>query len=621
MQNIHKLVPRAPRRSIDNEVVEDSEPEREALRQTQKLERKRRKLAAVHSAAMVEKSAPSKVIEISDGSVPASPAASSAGLRHHSRSPINIIDISDSSVNMSEPHIAVNTDVISLHSSIAVAKTTSDATDVDIISLYPQTALAAPASLGHSDDEEIVPTLNLGHFAFTNPRSLQSRHFSSAPGSQCNSDTQTKAPAKTKAGARSSSNPLTSEFSDAELKKLVKCVSCDIAWTARKSAAQKIVHIRSCAKKNGLNDETVRILIRKDLDNAPDDAGPSNRKGPTTSTTLLEDVVREAAPKRKGKRKEIVDALKSVSETRETILGRARMLLGSGTLSDGHSFAVRTQAFIATAPTAPEPTQVFGPSRLGKRQGLNPSLLGDQDSDGEPDLPPATQTYAPSKLGGRPAAASGGWGYESDSGCESPVSASDPAVSPASNPHVSPPSSLKEVSPLFPMRMRGNTSAAALSSPLQGGSENDDDDAYMHFDPEIYKEITLETMNMGQKRQKSPKTAREGRGKKSPKGKKRKTRVLAETLSPTTSKTKRSRKKGEDEYDENWELRLKDRIVKDRDLHLRILRYEPINFEVFLPLATNGEVAGARLKLKLRAFLDKQAINFYGGEMGRTGRR
>jgi hypothetical protein len=77
MQTIHKTRDssgrRVPRRSVDLEVVEDSEPEREALRQSQKVERKRRKLAATHPselATMPENSGPSKIIEIS-GAYPA----------------------------------------------------------------------------------------------------------------------------------------------------------------------------------------------------------------------------------------------------------------------------------------------------------------------------------------------------------------------------------------------------------------------------------------------------------------------------------------------------------------------------------------------------------------------
>jgi hypothetical protein len=327
----------------------------------------------------------------------------------------------------SSTSISVDQNIISLHSSTSgtnlnrtaahIAETAKDCLHVGVA-----VPLASLADSGHSDDEEIVPTLNLTRFAFANPRPLQPQNSASTIDSTSNSDTQTKPPAKK--AARSSSKSLAGGFSDAELGKLVKCVSCDIAWTARKSAAQKLVHIRSCAKKTGLTDDTVRILIRKELDNAPDEPGPSKRNGkaplvPTMRTTLLEDVVHNAAPKRKGKRKEAVDTLKNISETRENIRGRAHMIFGSGPLSDDDSFMVQTQAITANVtPRENCATQAFGPSRLAQQQGYKPSLLGERDSDEEPDLPPATQAFAPSKLGGR-IVATGGWGYESESGNES----------------------------------------------------------------------------------------------------------------------------------------------------------------------------------------------------------
>lgn len=47
---MQQTFPRVSRRTLDDDVVEDSEPEREARRQAQKLERKRRKLATIDLA-------------------------------------------------------------------------------------------------------------------------------------------------------------------------------------------------------------------------------------------------------------------------------------------------------------------------------------------------------------------------------------------------------------------------------------------------------------------------------------------------------------------------------------------------------------------------------------------
>ncbi|KAJ6455937.1 hypothetical protein DFH09DRAFT_1297598 [Mycena vulgaris] len=417
---------------------------------------------------------------------------------------------------MSEPCEVVNMDIVSLHSSMSATNpsgTVGDATDMDIVPHVAATHAAPPSDLGHSDDEEILPTLHLGHFAFTNPRPLQTRNFSSSAGS--NSDTQAKA---SKTGARSSSKRLAGDFSEAELKKLVNTEK----WGTKIGA-----HSVLCQEK-WFTDDTVRILIRKEVDNAANDAGPSKRKGkaledaPTTRTTLLEDVVREAAPKRKGKRKETVDALKSVSETRETVLSRARMLLGSGLFSDENA---------------------FGHSRLGQRQGSKLSLFGEQDSDGELDLPPATQVFAPSKLGAKPVTGtSGRWGYESESECESSASASDMSLARKSNqPLASFPFSAKEASPRSPKRHGIRAPQFSLPCPT-GSDEWDDDDAYVHYDPELNKSH-FQRISSPHRNQGSPKTTREGRGTKSPKSRRR-AGTLAETDSFAVPATPRPREVG-----------------------------------------------------------------------------
>ncbi|KAJ7228518.1 hypothetical protein GGX14DRAFT_613319 [Mycena pura] len=572
------------------EVVEDSEPEREASREAQKLERKKKKLA-------------SKAIVISDGSARASPP-------RHISSPINVIEISDSSVS-------INRNVISMRSSVT-------GVDVPVNSPDGTGTLPPAVTACHSDEEEIVPTLNLARFTFKNgPRPLQPRNSASTTESASNADTQAKS------GARRSSKHLAGEFSDAELKKLGKCIGCGIAWTTRKSAAQKMVHIRSCAKKNGLTDDTVGFLIRKEIENAPEISGTSKGKAPlanaATPTTLLEDVVREAAPKRKGKRIGPIDTLKTVSETRQNILGRARILLGTGPLSDEDGFTVQTEAVasdaVVIAKEQQPPTQAFGTSRLAQRHPYKPMLPGGQDSNGEPDLLPATQAFVSSKLGGRTVTRTFGWGYDSDPGDE--ASPNDSPKRTSGEP-LDFPTSAKEASQSSSLKTKGNTTAAAPHFALQLPSEgctDDENDVYVHFDPAHDDgEIHMNSMTLDpfQNTKGSKNVSREGL----PKAKR--TLVLAESDehgAAPRSPNQRKRRKNKTEEELN-ESALKVKIMEDRDLHLRILRYEPINFETFLQLVIEpGQVAGGRLKQNLRSFLDKQTINFYDGETGRTRKR
>ncbi|KAF6762350.1 hypothetical protein DFP72DRAFT_1148879 [Ephemerocybe angulata] len=56
---------------------------------------------------------------------------------------------------------------------------------------------------------------------------------------------------------------LSSEFTDKDMDKVLKCISCDARWTARKSATQKVQHMRACCKKAKLSQETIDILLRQ----------------------------------------------------------------------------------------------------------------------------------------------------------------------------------------------------------------------------------------------------------------------------------------------------------------------------------------------------------------------
>ncbi|KAF8351331.1 hypothetical protein F5887DRAFT_936978, partial [Amanita rubescens] len=65
--------------------------------------------------------------------------------------------------------------------------------------------------------------------------------------------------------------------------------------------------------------------------------------------------------------------------------------------------------------------------------------------------------------------------------------------------------------------------------------------------------------------------------------------------------------------DEQWIHRLRSLILQDRDLHLSILHYEPVHFDVFEELASaNGLVKVT--KTSLRTFLDAEAIHYHGAE-------
>ncbi|KAH7343371.1 hypothetical protein B0J17DRAFT_173958 [Rhizoctonia solani] len=55
-------------------------------------------------------------------------------------------------------------------------------------------------------------------------------------------------------------------------------------------------------------------------------------------------------------------------------------------------------------------------------------------------------------------------------------------------------------------------------------------------------------------------------------------------------------------------------ISQHKELHLRILRYEPIKFEDIFNMAIDNGVPKFGLQIKLKLFLDSQCINFYTAE-------
>lgn len=168
--------------------------------------------------------------------------------------------------------------------------------------------------------------------------------------------------------------------SESAVSRLQKCVCCDARWTTRKTVAQKLIHIQSCSKKRCYTSEAVSILIGKELNTV---AETKIEETPATSNTHMEDVVKDSLPRKKGKKKGSTVQVYN-SETRETILKRARAILGPAVNIDedqeGLDFPVSTQALRSSSnpartletgisSTAPSsPTWSFLPSKLNFQQ-------------------------------------------------------------------------------------------------------------------------------------------------------------------------------------------------------------------------------------------------------------
>ncbi|KAF9226601.1 hypothetical protein BS17DRAFT_775874 [Gyrodon lividus] len=153
------------------------------------------------------------------------------------------------------------------------------------------------------------------------------------------------------------------EFADSQFIKLFKCIGCGLQWTSRKTARQKRLHIEQCAKKNSLTEDTVRILIQREIGVSTSSEGTSSKDGgipggshnESRTDTLMDSVV-SSEPVKKARWKQVVPTIRSLPETREGILDRARDILGpsarfeidapgAGLLSKGRAEVQSTQPF------------------------------------------------------------------------------------------------------------------------------------------------------------------------------------------------------------------------------------------------------------------------------------
>ncbi|KAL1730963.1 hypothetical protein EV714DRAFT_209782 [Schizophyllum commune] len=395
--------------SKEDDAVYDSEPERERAREERRRERR---------AKRAEERAKQKpeVIDIpSDDDMDTSLPGNNAG----PSIVINAGTPSSSSIQRPLPK--------------PIQRSSADTHDAQqslapIATLAGQQSSSALPSVAPSDEEqedelaESQYRLPIAHLAYTGApsrttsRSIPSRQpsaqssTSARPPTSAQPSSSTTAPKpKAKAPKKTPTHRFAADFTDPELAKFTTCICCKTAWTVRKSGTQKMVHVQTCAKKHGFADDLVRKLVRQQIDAAPEGCGSGGAKGkgkgkakempPPEPETLLENLVNENAPKKKGRRArdaEQVETVRKATDTRDAIKDRARTLFGLGEPQPP------TQA-------PPAATQAFQPSRLAPLRRMHGLL--DYEGGSEDAAPPATQAFQPSKLGARKATL---LGYDAD---------------------------------------------------------------------------------------------------------------------------------------------------------------------------------------------------------------
>lgn len=196
-----------------------------------------------------------------------------------------------------------------------------------------------------------------------------------------------------------------------------------------------MLHVQTCAKKKAFTDQTIKILIRQEIDKVPDENPRSKGKGKAPEPenvlseaprTLMDDVVREAEPKKKGRRANATITVKPVAEIHGIIRDKFRSVLGDHALpniedgTDHRNIQAFGRSGLAMGQleqdtdgwNAPSSTQAFGKSTLAQKLVSNRNmtmstvvtqnepLVDPESSRGEDLVPTATQSFAPSKLAG-----------------------------------------------------------------------------------------------------------------------------------------------------------------------------------------------------------------------------
>lgn len=217
---------------------------------------------------------------------------------------------------------------------------------------------------------------DIGHFAFTNPVAFRKviappTHTSTLPG-----------PSRSKDGGLAPQKTTALTISLSDLTKIFRCVCCNLPWTTRKTSVQKMAHIRGCAKKHKFTDETVQILVQKEVDKFV--PIPALKKGKEKElppaelplkNTYMEDILVTAAPRKKAKGKEFRSHVANISVTRASTLNRAQELLFASNDASNLDPLTYSAGLLSKFPGTDEennlaPTsQPFGKSILGQLQG------------------------------------------------------------------------------------------------------------------------------------------------------------------------------------------------------------------------------------------------------------
>ncbi|KAJ3909898.1 hypothetical protein F5879DRAFT_917993 [Lentinula edodes] len=616
------------RRKIEEEVVEDSEPEREAARLEQ-LQTSKAMGSHFEKPSDSYTKATSQNFELSNSVIEISGASS-----HHSSSRLKLIrEPTDDSLVETSSHVLNKRNMSDLPQSKSHGEVDNSIIDISDSSIeLLQSAGTIPKSFAPKTAGPAQLFVDLGDYNSELDNTLPELRLASS-----------RSAIVKKITAQTLVQRLSDEFNADSISRLL-------------IVSQKLTHFKTCAKKHGVQDDTLVDLIRKGIMVSPavqpkgkgtsivvDDASPK---------TFFDEVMHDAAPKKRTRRQEVKSTVKDIAEMRNAILLKARAIVAKGDSdvralrehgTGEHSDSDLSINFVLSS------TPRFAKSSLASRSGLQARYMFYNDG-GTHESPPSSPntSFSPfsppiQQLPPSPPISSSGMGevlqplmdidvhnLHTLSNNKYPVprnsySHSQSPISTSSRPNqatlkISKTFGTPNSPPLTPSPQKVISLTSSASPPTYSPfkdryyTSDEDmrqymDDAYLHYDPEDNTH-SLSTTNQPLRRtpsQLSPAPL-------SPKSKSR--------SRSTTALRKKPAIKEKIVIDAAWAEDIRNKIMKDTTLHLRILRLEPIHFDVFLSkIEGQDQQPSAKLKHHLREFLDKQAINFYGAEpVGRQRR-
>ncbi|KAI6130400.1 hypothetical protein EDD16DRAFT_1541986 [Pisolithus croceorrhizus] len=185
--------------------------------------------------------------------------------------------------------------------------------------------------------------------------------------------------------------------SDAKVSALSKCVCCHLRWTTKKTVKQKRAHMETCSRRHAISPDTFLSLINKEASVTPLHANPSNdcqvpSGALSESPATLMGAIISADSGKRNRRKQVISTVRTLPETRESILDKARDLLGQFVDPQGENIGRS-----CTDLNEVKPIQLFGTSMLARRNAED--VLSHKGK--EIQSPPSTQTFGESALGKR----------------------------------------------------------------------------------------------------------------------------------------------------------------------------------------------------------------------------